>query len=297
MRSIFNLLAAGVPALVLCLPASAVANEEVCGACDAKVVISGQFQHGTSDTFLIANASGNEAAYRDEVVGTNFVLSVPGLKPGKYTLEIGLVELKYDQPGQRVFDILTGSQAIATNLDIFTVAGGMDRVWRVRAAVEHAGDAAHGPLSVQFIARRDLAKLNTFELRDAAGDSLVFMKVADLTPSADPAWLVPPVVEGPVRWRDPEQPLAERVNDLVRRMSLAEKAAQMRNTAPPIPRLGLPGYNYWNECLHGVARSGVATVFPQAIGLAASRAKEGRSTESLSAVQRTICTCDSCLPP
>ena len=44
----------------------------------------------------------------------------------------------------------------------------------------------------------------------------------------------------------------------------------MRNTAPAIPRLGVPAYDYWNECLHGVARAGVATVFPQAIGMAAT---------------------------
>ena len=56
----------------------------------------------------------------------------------------------------------------------------------------------------------------------------------------------------------------------MRRMSLAEKVQQMRNAAPAIPRLGIPAYNYWNECLHGVARAGVATVFPQAIGMAAT---------------------------
>jgi Malectin domain len=165
MRSILRTLAAGLAAFALCLPASATVDEEVCGACDAKVVISGQFQHGTSDTFLIANAPGNEAAYRDEVLGTNFVLSVPGLKAGKYTLEIGLVELKSEQAGQRLFDILCGGQAIATNVDIFAAADGMDRVWRLRAAVDHLGDAAHGPLCVQFIARRDLAKLNTFDTK------------------------------------------------------------------------------------------------------------------------------------
>ena len=53
-------------------------------------------------------------------------------------------------------------------------------------------------------------------------------------------------------------------------MSLAEKVQQLRNGAPAIPRLGVPAYNYWNECLHGVARAGVATVFPQAIGMAAT---------------------------
>ncbi|UMB61785.1 glycoside hydrolase family 3 C-terminal domain-containing protein [Lutibacter sp. A80] len=62
----------------------------------------------------------------------------------------------------------------------------------------------------------------------------------------------------------------ERVNDLVERMTLEEKVGQMMNDAPAIPRLNIPAYEYWNECLHGVARAGKATVFPQAIGLAAT---------------------------
>ena len=60
-----------------------------------------------------------------------------------------------------------------------------------------------------------------------------------------------------------------RVDDLVGRLTVAEKAAQMLHEAPAIERLGIPAYNWWNEGLHGVARAGVATVFPQAIGLAA----------------------------
>ena len=74
----------------------------------------------------------------------------------------------------------------------------------------------------------------------------------------------------PPLWKDPAQPLESRVRDLVGRMTLEEKALQLCNEAPSIPRLGLPAYNYWNECLHGVARNGIATVFPQAIGMAAS---------------------------
>jgi beta-glucosidase len=62
----------------------------------------------------------------------------------------------------------------------------------------------------------------------------------------------------------------ERVDDLVSRMTLKEKVAQMSNRAPAIPRLNVPEYEWWNECLHGVARAGEATVFPQAIGLAAT---------------------------
>lgn len=65
-------------------------------------------------------------------------------------------------------------------------------------------------------------------------------------------------------------PVDQRVNDLVARLTLAEKVLQMQYTAPAIPRLGIPAYNWWNECLHGVARNGVATVFPQAIGMAAT---------------------------
>ena len=58
--------------------------------------------------------------------------------------------------------------------------------------------------------------------------------------------------------------------DLVAQMTLDEKAAQLRYQAPAIPRLGIPAYNWWNEALHGVARAGTATVFPQAIGIAAT---------------------------
>src|SRR6202012_2150998 len=74
---------------------------------------------------------------------------------------------------------------------------------------------------------------------------------------------------------------------LVSQMTLEEKAAQMQNAAPAIPRLGIPAYDWWNEALHGVARAGLATVFPQAIGLAAtwdidleSRIADAISTEA-----------------
>ncbi|HEU5054649.1 MAG TPA: glycoside hydrolase family 3 C-terminal domain-containing protein [Hanamia sp.] len=65
-------------------------------------------------------------------------------------------------------------------------------------------------------------------------------------------------------------PLDARVKDLVSRLTLKEKVDQLMYTAPAIPRLNIPAYNWWNEALHGVARSGPATVFPQAIGLAAT---------------------------
>jgi len=69
---------------------------------------------------------------------------------------------------------------------------------------------------------------------------------------------------------DPSLPVEKRVDDLVSRLTLEEKVCQMQDIAPAIPRLQIPAYNWWNEALHGVARAGVATVFPQAIGLAAT---------------------------
>jgi beta-glucosidase len=66
----------------------------------------------------------------------------------------------------------------------------------------------------------------------------------------------------------------ERVDDLVSRLTLKEKALQLFHGAPSVERLGIPAYNWWNECLHGVARAGKATVFPQAIGLAATFDKD-----------------------
>jgi len=69
---------------------------------------------------------------------------------------------------------------------------------------------------------------------------------------------------------DASLPIDTRVNDLVSRMTLEEKISQMQDVAPAIPRLQIPAYNWWNEGLHGVARAGIATVFPQAIGLAAT---------------------------
>jgi beta-glucosidase len=83
-----------------------------------------------------------------------------------------------------------------------------------------------------------------------------------------------PKKEEPVIYKfpflDPSLPTEQRVNDLVGRMTLDEKISQMINQSPAIERLGVPEYNWWSEGLHGVARAGLATVFPQAIGLAAA---------------------------
>ena len=72
-------------------------------------------------------------------------------------------------------------------------------------------------------------------------------------------------------FQNPQLSIEERVNDLVSRLTLEEKVRQMLNSTPPVERLGIPAYNWWNECLHGVARTNYkVTVFPQAIGMAAT---------------------------
>ena len=86
---------------------------------------------------------------------------------------------------------------------------------------------------------------------------LVIMAASSVTPAAEP-------------YRDLARSFEERAADLVSRMTLEEKVAQLQNDAPAITRLGVPAYEWWNEALHGVARAGAATVFPQAIGIAST---------------------------
>jgi beta-glucosidase len=86
-----------------------------------------------------------------------------------------------------------------------------------------------------------------------------------------------PAAEYP--FQNPDLAIDQRVNDLVGRLTLAEKVSQMLNASPAIDRLGIPAYNWWNEALHGVARTGLkTTVFPQAIGMAATFDKDAMLT-------------------
>ena len=78
------------------------------------------------------------------------------------------------------------------------------------------------------------------------------------------------VCQNATSYMDASLPVEKRVDDLVSRMTLEEKVGQMMNGADAIPRLGVPKYDWWSEGLHGIARSGYATVFPQAIGMAAT---------------------------
>ncbi|MGB7294618.1 MAG: glucan 1,4-alpha-glucosidase, partial [Candidatus Aminicenantales bacterium] len=87
---------------------------------------------------------------------------------------------------------------------------------------------------------------------------LIAAGAAAIFPGAKPTTEAQPASRLPY-W-NPSLPGEKRVFDLVSRMTLEEKISQMRYDAPAIERLGIPQYNWWNECLHGVARAGLATV-------------------------------------
>jgi beta-glucosidase len=255
----------------LSLPAAR-GGEETCVVCDKKILVTGQFQHGRGHESLTIEGAPRRAdeSFREEIYGTNFSVSVPNLPAGKYTAVIGLAEVDFLSAGQRAFDITCGGEQLATNLDIFVAAGGAGKVLLLTEKIDFPGDALLGPLTFNFTGRTNAAKLNTFELRDANGVSIISMRAADLVDAESADALKIPAVAGPEIWKDASQPVSARVNDLVSRLSLAEKIQQMRNGAAAVPRLGVPAYDYWSECLHGVARAGAATVFPQAIGMAAT---------------------------
>ena len=71
-------------------------------------------------------------------------------------------------------------------------------------------------------------------------------------------------------FQNPNLPVDERVDNLISLLTLEEKAELMVNSSQPVERLGIPAYDWWNEALHGIGRAGLATVYPQAIGMAAS---------------------------
>jgi len=263
-------------ALSLCaslsVPSLARGDEESCTACDRHILVTGQFKHWRcQESLAIENAPRrSEEAFREEIFGTNFFVTVPHLPAGKYTVLLGFVEGYFSNGGQRVFDITCGDQVLASNLDLFATAGGAGKVLVLTREIDFPGDALCGPLTIRFAGRTDAAKLNTFELCDAGDHSLISLRASDLMNREDAVARKIPAVTGPEIWKDPDSPRNDRVSDLVSRLSLAEKIQQMRNSAAAIPRLGIPAYDFWSECLHGVARAGDATVFPQAIGLAAT---------------------------
>ena len=246
-------------------------EDEICSSCGQQVSVTGSFTHRKDgSSVVIEGATNSDAAFREEVNGTNFTVTITHLPAGKYTITISEAETVAGGAGERLFDVTAGDKVLAKDFDIFATAGGARKVAAITGSVEHEDDSMKGPLTVSFTASKGTAKFNTFEVKNAAGASVVSFSASELADAFSAGAARVPDVKDPPIWRDPSQTLPARENDLIRRMSLAEKVAQLQNGAPAIPRIGLPAYNYWNEALHGVANSGIATVFPEPVGMAST---------------------------
>src|SRR6185437_15699150 len=96
------------------------ADEETCAACDRLVQATGEFSHyQTPKNVTIQGVpAGSDAAFREEIFGKSFTVTISQLAAGKYTVVIGEAETFFSQPGQRVFDVSSGDTSLATNFDI-----------------------------------------------------------------------------------------------------------------------------------------------------------------------------------
>ena len=240
-----------------------------CPCGDPPIIVSGELAFHRLPSGLAIEGTDHPAVFSDTVFGRSIEAAVPGLKPGRYTVEVDVAETVCLGEDQRVMDVTCGEVDLARDLDVFARAGGLGQAYLIQGVIDRTAVSQDGALTIRFKGRKNAAMFSAIRVRDAAGNVIAAITAAELHEQepAD-AWRIPEITEPPV-YMDAAQPMDRRIDDLIRRMSLHEKAAQMLNDAPAIERLGVPAYNYWNECLHGVARAGTATSFPQAIGMAA----------------------------
>ena len=233
------------------------------------ILIQGEVHHEMA-TIERPDAEDRES-FRVGISGRAFSAVAPGLAPGRYEVEILLAETQYQAgAGQRVLDVTCGEETLAKAFDPVVAAGGAGIPVTIRGQIEHPGDALRGPVTIAFRARAGNALIHAIRVTNSQGSCVASLTARDHQAAYSSDFTILPDVAEPPIYPDPAQPLDKRIDDLMRRMSIQEKVAQMLNDAPGIERLGLSPHNDWNECLHGVGRAGIATVFPQAIGLAAT---------------------------
>jgi beta-glucosidase len=265
MRYFHLLLAATLAAAPL--PAQDTAG---CNCGDPVILVTGELDFQRLPPGLEIEGADHPEVFAVQAAGRSMAAVVPGLTPGRYSIEIDVAETVCRSRGERRMDIIFGRVELARDLDLLRRAGGFAQACLIQATVDYPADFPERAFTIRFEGRRNDAVFNAIRVKDAAGKIVAAITAAELLDrEPDGAWRVPEVKEPPIS-TDPAQPRARRIDDLIRRMSLREKVAQLLNEAPAIERLGVPAYNYWNECLHGVARAGAATSFPQAIGLAAT---------------------------
>lgn len=243
-------------------------TEDCCGT-GRPMILQGNVDFYDPQNVQVEGAE-NATLFREEVFGKDFSVAIPNLPAGKYTVEIQAAENYLNGPHLRVMNISVGSQKLAENFDIFAQAGGAGKVTTISGVVTHDTDPVGGPLTIHFQAVAENAKFNFIRVRNEEGVIVSSAYASDLHEAQVQLGGKIPDIKSPSIVFDATKPRAARIADLIARMSLNEKVAQLQNGAPAIERLKLPSYNYWSEALHGVARNGHATVFPQAIGLSAT---------------------------
>jgi len=253
----------------LSLAGALFADETAPSPCGKSFTVSGKITHFKLPAGVTVEGVPDDGSYNEEVYGPSFTATVVGLPAGTYTVEIDFAEVYNKGLGQRVMKITSGDTVLADSLDLYAVAG-FAKAYKLQAKIVHQDDTIRGPFVLTFTAIKGNAKFNAIHIYDSEGGGVACVKAGDLVDTYDVASSKIPQVSDPVIYTDPDKPIDVRIDDLIRRMSLAEKVSQLMNAAPAIPRLNVPDYNYWSECLHGVARNGHATVFPQVIGMAAT---------------------------
>jgi len=193
------------------------------------VQISGQFEHGqtANDVPIKGVEKALEPVFQNDIFGRQFTLTISHLAAGKYSIAIGEAEVYFREPGQRLFDVDIAGTLVASNVDIFKTAGEFGKVCYLTSEVNHLDDAAGGPLVVKLIGRKQNAKFNTLEIKDASGKLVVALQASQLDDPEIAGSREIPTVDAPAIWKNPMQPVDVRVNDLVSRLSLAEKARQL----------------------------------------------------------------------
>jgi len=258
--------------LLLFVPHLVQATDETTAVatCGKSFIISGDVHHATPDAGTVVIGDPGDNTFKEEIFGSEFTATVAGLPLDVYTVKIILAETWAKYAGARVMRIKSKDAILADQFDIYQVAGGYARLYILQKTINHQGDALSGPLSITFTALVNNAKFNAIRIFNSLGIEVACVKACDLIPLADAEASQIQVVTDSIIYNDITKPIDDRINDLIRRMSLIEKSLELRSDAPGVERLSLPPYNYWNEALHGVALAGNATVFPQPVGLAAT---------------------------
>ena len=215
--------------MLVMLGFQAMGAEETWNHGDVQVLIGGQFEHGqTPEDVPIKEVDSKMAAvFQNDIFGPQFTLTVAHLAAGKYQVSIGEAETYFNEPDQRRFDVDCNGTLIATNVDIFRVAGEFGKVCHITSEVNHPDDAAAGPLVITFIGRKQNAKFNTLDIKDETGKSIVVLDASQFEDAEVAGAAAIPIIDSAEVWKDSRQPVDVRVTDLVRRLSLAEKARQL----------------------------------------------------------------------